>query len=404
MPEFRALSALSDADLRGKRVLVREDLNVPLAAPTATITDDTRIRAALPTLRYLRERGAKVIVASHLGRPKGADPALSLAPVARRLSELLGTEVQLASDSVGPQVKASVDQMADGQVLLLDNIRFHPQEEQNDPGFARELASLADLYVNDAFGTAHRAHASTEGVAHLLPSAAGFLMARELEVLGQILEHPSRPFWAIIGGAKISTKIGVVRHLGSKVDGLVIGGAMAFTFLRALGHPTGKSLVEEDQIPVAKEILADFEQRGIPLLLPKDVVVASGLQGEATATVGVDSVPADQIGVDVGPRTLEEIAGALASARTLLWNGPLGVFENPNFARGTLAVARILADRTRAGATTVVGGGDSVAALEQSGEAEHVTHVSTGGGASLEFLEGRTLPGVAALSPQQARR
>ncbi len=410
MASFRRLDSLADSDLRGKRVLVREDLNVPLAAPsgeggasTPLIGDDTRIRAALPTLRYLRDRGARVIIASHLGRPKGPDPRLSLAPVAARLSELLGVEARLAPDSVGPEVLELTGAMLDGSVVLLENIRFHLEEEKNDPAFARQLAELADLYVNDAFGTAHRAHASTEGVAHLLPAVAGFLMSRELEALGQILEQPRRPFWAIIGGAKVSTKIGVIRHLGAKVDGLVIGGAMAFTFLQAQGHATGKSLVEADQIPIAREILADFERRGVPLLLPRDSVVAPSLDAPAAGIVGLD-IPADQIGVDIGPESIEAIGHALGSAGAILWNGPMGVFERPDFAKGTLAVARILSERTREGATTVVGGGDSVAALEQSGEAEHVTHVSTGGGASLEFLEGRVLPGVAALSPQEARR
>ncbi len=410
MVSFRRLDSLTDSDLRGKRVLVREDLNVPLAVPaegvgagTPFITDDTRIRAALPTLRYLRDHGARVIVASHLGRPKGADPKLSLAPIAARLSELLGVAVRLAPDSVGPEVLGLASALSDGSVLLLENIRFHPEEEKNDPAFARQLAELADLYVNDAFGTAHRAHASTEGVAHCLPAVAGFLMSRELEALGQILEQPRRPFWAIIGGAKVSTKIGVIRHLGAKVDGLVIGGAMAFTFLKAQGHATGKSLVEADQIPVAREILADLERRGVPLLLPVDSVVAPSLDGPVAGVVGLD-IPDDLIGVDIGPASIEAIRQALASARAILWNGPMGVFEHPDFAKGTLAVARMLSEYTRAGATTAVGGGDSVAALEQSGEAEHVTHVSTGGGASLEFLEGRVLPGVAALSQQEARR
>ncbi|MBU6430187.1 MAG: phosphoglycerate kinase, partial [Cyanobacteria bacterium REEB65] len=268
MPAFRSLDSLGQTDLNGKRVLVREDFNVPLS-PAGAITDDTRIRAALPTLRYLCERGARVVVVSHLGRPKGPDAKLSLAPVAERLGELLGTTVPLAPDSVGPVASQAVDSLAPGKVLLLENIRFHPQEEQNDPSFVRQLAHLADLYVNDAFGTAHRAHASTEGVAHLLPAFAGLLLARELEVMGEILEHPERPFWAIIGGAKISTKIGVIQNLAAKVDGLIVGGAMAFTFLRAQGFETGKSLVEPDQVDLAKGILADFQQRGIPLLLPE---------------------------------------------------------------------------------------------------------------------------------------
>lgn len=400
--KFRTLDSLAPDELRGKRVLVREDLNVPLEGQT--ITDDTRIRAALPTLKALRDRGAKVVVVSHLGRPKGPDPRYSLAPVAARLSELLGTRVELAPGTVGPDVERLVSELPPGGVLLLENVRFHPEEEKNDPGFARQLAALADYYVNDAFGTAHRAHASTEGVAHLRPAIAGYLMARELDVLGRLLTNPERPFWAIIGGAKVSSKIGVLRHLLEKVDGLIIGGAMANTFFKAQGYEVGKSLVEDDWLQTAREILEEARKRGVKLLLPVDVAIGADPKSPRMGEVPVNAIPADAAALDIGAKTIAAIKEALSNARTVLWNGPMGVFESPQFAQGTLEVARILAELTDKGATTVVGGGDSVAALEQSGLANRITHVSTGGGASLEFLEGKTLPGVAALEAAAGAR
>ncbi len=400
--KFRTLDSLAPDELRGKRVLVREDLNVPLEGET--ITDDTRIRAALPTLRSLRDRGAKVAVVSHLGRPKGPDPKLSLAPVARRLSELLGTEVKLAPGTTGPDVEKAVAELQAGGVILLENVRFFPQEEKNDPEFARQLAALADYYVNDAFGTAHRAHASTEGVAHLRPAIAGYLMARELDVLGRLLANPERPFWAIIGGAKVSSKIGVLRHLLGKVDGLIVGGAMANTFFKAQGHEVGKSLVEDDWLQTAREVLDEAKKRGVKFVLPVDVATGSDPKSPKQGEVPISTIPADAAALDIGPRTVDDIRQALSGAKTILWNGPMGVFESPQFALGTVAVAKMLADLTDRGATTVVGGGDSVAALEQAGLAGRITHVSTGGGASLEFLEGQTLPGVAALETAAGAR
>lgn len=399
----KRISDLSDAELKGKRVLVRADFNVPLEG--TGITDDTRIRATLPTIRYLRERGARVILMSHLGRPGGVTPEFSLAPVARRLSELLGVQVALAPDCIGSETKRMGDALPEGGVLLLENVRFHPEEEKNDPAFARALAENGDLFVNDAFGTAHRAHASTAGLADYLPAVAGFLLAREIEVLGKALANPARPFVAIIGGSKVSSKIGVLRHLLDKVDGLVVGGAMAFTFLRAQGLATGRSLVEDDQMDVAREVMKaaqdEARTRGTRLLLPTDFAVAADPEApEVQAVVAANAIPADAMGLDVGPETLAAVRQLLSDARTVLWNGPMGVFENPAFANGTLAVARMLADRTASGATTIVGGGDSVAAVEQAGLADRMSHVSTGGGASLEFLEGRALPGVEALQDQ----
>ncbi|MEB3285358.1 MAG: phosphoglycerate kinase [Candidatus Sericytochromatia bacterium] len=393
----------TEGDLRGKRVLVREDLNVPMDGNR--ITDDTRIRAALPTLKSLKEKGARVIIVSHLGRPKGADEKLRLDPVAERLSELLGGPVLKANDTIGPDARSKVEASRAGDVILLENVRFSPEEEKNDPAFARALSELADYYVNDAFGTAHRAHASTAGVAAHLPAAAGYLMQKEIEVMGRALSAPKRPLVAIIGGSKVSTKIGVLDHLLNKVDVLVVGGAMAFTFLRAQGHQTGRSLVEDDQLGVASRVLELAQELKTTLVLPSDVVVAPSIDAsEAHGVVEITEIPSDQIGVDIGPRTRARVSEVLAKAGTIIWNGPMGVFENAAFAEGTREVARACAEATRRGGITIVGGGDSVAAVESLGLAEQMTHVSTGGGASLEFLEGKTLPGVAALRERGTRK
>jgi phosphoglycerate kinase len=383
---------IRDIDVRGKRVLVRVDFNVPLDA--GTVTDDTRIRAALPTIQYLLDRGAIVILASHLGRPKGAPmPEFVMDPVARHLAELLGRPVRKLDDSAGPQVEAAVGQARPGDVLVLENTRFHPGETKNDPDYARQLAALADLYVDDAFGSAHRAHASTEGVAHYLPAVAGFLMEKEIEFLGGALSAPRRPFIAILGGAKISDKIGVIHNLLGRVDALLIGGGMANTFLKAQGYDVGESLVEDGSLEMARELLA---QAGDRLVLPADAVVADRFDAEALfQVVPVGGVPSGWRILDVGPRTLDLFRGRLAGARTVIWNGPMGVFEFPKFAKGTEAVARMLA--ALPDAVTIVGGGDSVAAIQNAGLAGQMSHISTGGGASLEFLEGKTLPGVAAL-------
>ena len=387
-----------DLEPRGRRVLVRVDFNVPLKG--GEVSDDTRIVAALPTLRYLLEKRARLILMSHLGRPDGkAEPKYSLRPVAARLERLLRQPVGFAADCVGPDADAAASALGDGGVLLLENLRFHAEEEKNDPAFARRLASLGDCYVNDAFGTAHRAHASTEGVAHILkPAVAGFLMQRELDYLGRALARPERPFVAILGGAKISGKIDVIRSLLEKVDRLLIGGAMMFTFLRAQGRPTGRSLVEEDRIEMARAALARAAERGVALVLPVDCVASTAADGSAPSrTTAIEGLAAEEMGVDIGPRSVSAFAAALADARTVLWNGPMGIFEVPAFAAGTKAVATALAEAGGRGAVTIVGGGDSVAAIQEAGLAERITHVSTGGGASLEFLEGRTLPGVAAL-------
>lgn len=394
---------IRDIDLAGKRVLVRVDFNVPLDSQQH-ITDDTRIRAALPTIRYLLDQGAAVILMSHLGRPDGrVVDTLRLAPVAQRLGELLGRPVEMAAESVGPAVEAQARALQPGQVLLLENLRFHKEEEKNDPGFARQLAALGEVYVNDAFGTAHRAHASTEGVTRYLPGAAGFLMEKEINFLGSALEHPRRPFAAIIGGAKVSDKIAVLERLISMVDTLLIGGGMANTFLKAEGFEIGDSLFEASKLDVARDLIAKARQRGIQFLLPVDVVVADRFAADATyKVVSHDNVPESWRILDIGPKTIEAFREALADAQTIVWNGTLGVAEMPAFAKGTNALIEILAERTRAGATTIIGGGDSAAAVEEAGASEKMTHVSTGGGASLEFLEGRTLPGVAALQDKES--
>ena len=385
-----------DVDVRGKRVLERVDFNVPLDKATGAITDDARIRAALPTIRYLLEQNARLILCSHLGRPDGkVVEKLRLKPCAVRLSELLGQPVAMAPDCVGPQAEAAVAALEPGQVVLLENLRFHPEEEANDPAFAKALASLGDVYVNDAFGTAHRAHASTEGVAHYLPAVAGLLMEKEIDYLGRALEAPERPFVAIIGGSKVSDKIGVLENLLGKVDSLLIGGGMANTFLLAQGFGVGQSLVEADKLDLARDILAKAMAAKVRLLLPVDVVVADRFAADAAwRVVPVSEVPVDWRILDIGPQTIVRFREELASARTVVWNGPLGVFEFPAFAAGTMSIAKALAQIR---ATTIIGGGDSASAVGQAGVADRMSHISTGGGASLEFLEGKTLPGLAAL-------
>jgi phosphoglycerate kinase len=393
---------IRDIDVAGKRVLVRVDFNVPLDAEQH-ITDDTRIKAALPTIELLLDQGAAVILMSHLGRPKGGVvESMRLIPVAQRLSALLSRPVQIAPDCVGPEVEAMAKALQPGQVMLLENLRFHKEEEKNDPAFARQLASLGELYVNDAFGSAHRAHASTEGVTQYLPGVAGFLMEKEINFLGSALEHPRRPFAAIIGGAKVSDKIAVLERLISMVDMLLIGGGMANTFLKAEGYEIGDSLFEEGKVNVASELISKAHQRSLKLLLPTDVVIADRFAADAAhKVVANDQVSQGWRIMDIGPESIAAFRRALESAETIVWNGTLGVAEMPAFAVGTNAVIEILTERSRAGATTIIGGGDSAAAVEQAGAAEQMTHVSTGGGASLEFLEGRVLPGVAALQDKK---
>lgn len=387
---------IRDIDWAGKRALVRVDFNVPMA--NGEITDDTRIRAAVPTIRYLLNHGARVVLMSHLGRPKGErNPKYSLQPVASHLDEsLTGVKVRFVDDCVGQAAESAASQIQDGEVLVLENLRFHAEEEKNVASFAEALSKLGDVYVNDAFGTAHRAHASTAGVAAFLPAVAGFLMEKEIDIMGQALSAPERPFVAIIGGAKVSDKITVLENLLPKVDALLIGGGMANTFLAAQGYELGKSLVESDALEMARGLLKQARVAGIQFLLPTDVVVAEAFAADAKHVVAdVKDIPADGMALDIGPRTTEAYAAVVRTARTVIWNGPMGVFEMPAFAAGTVAVARAVANVS---GLTIVGGGDSVAAVEQSGLADRMTHVSTGGGASLEFLEGKSLPGVAALS------
>ncbi|HID11861.1 MAG TPA: phosphoglycerate kinase [Candidatus Latescibacteria bacterium] len=395
-----------DLELKGKRVLMRVDFNVPLE--DGKVRDDTRIRASLPTIRYVTEHGGKLILMSHLGRPKGkVVPELSLKPVAGRLSELLGRPVGMAPDCMGPEVEKMVGELKEGDVLLLENMRFHPEEEKNDPEFSRKLASLGDVYVNDAFGTAHRAHASTEGVTHYFSQcAAGFLMEKELEFLGMVLENPKRPFVAILGGAKVSDKIGVIRNLLGQVDALLIGGGMAYTFFKAKGWEVGKSLLEEDKVSLASELMEEAGRKGVRLVLPVDNVVTDFLDFEGrkygrTQVVPSDRIPSDWEGVDIGPETAREFREEVLGAKTVFWNGPMGVFEIDEFAKGTEEVAKALAEATEKGAVTVVGGGDSAAAVRKAGLEERVSHASTGGGASLEFVEGRELPGVKSLTDKE---
>ena len=395
----KTLANLSESDLSGKRVLVRADFNVPLD-DAGKITDDTRIRAALPTIQDLIGKGAKVILSSHFGRPKGqVKEDMRLTPVAKRLSEKLGKSVIKCDDCVGETAEAAVAKMMKGDVLLLENVRFYAEEEKNEPGFAQKLASLADVYVNDAFGTAHRAHASTAGVTEYIDTCvAGYLIEKELEFLQNAIENPQKPLAAIIGGSKVSSKIGVIDTLLEKVDKLFIGGGMIFTFYKAQGKSVGKSLVEEDKLELAKSLEAKAKEKGVELLLPTDVVVADNFAPDANSqTVSIDEIPDGWMGLDIGPDSVKTFQAALSDCKSVLWNGPMGVFEFDKFAVGTEAIANSLAELTAQGTTTIIGGGDSVAAVEKVGVAEKMSHISTGGGASLELLEGKTLPGIAAL-------
>ena len=391
--------SVEDINVTGKRVLVRCDFNVPME--DGRITDDNRIVGALPTIKYLLAHNARVILCSHMGRPKGEfNPKYTLAPVAKRLSELLGKDVTLAADVVGPDAQSKAAALKDGEVLLLENVRFHKAEEKNDPAFAKQLASLAEIYVNDAFGTAHRAHASTAGVADYLPAVCGYLIEKEISVMGGALNNPTRPFVAILGGAKVADKLKVIENLLTKVDTLIIGGGMAYTFLAAQGKGIGTSLYDAEKLDYCKDMLKKAEEKGVKLLLPVDTVVASAFPDPIDAPVETEivcssAIPADKMGLDIGPKTRELFAEAAKTAKTVIWNGPMGVFENDALAKGTIAVAAALAESD---ATTIVGGGDSAAAVEKLGFADKITHISTGGGASLEFLEGLELPGIACLN------
>ena len=392
-------ATIDDVDVAGRRVLLRVDFNVPLRS--GRVGDDRRIQEALPTITALSERGARTVIVTHLGRPRGhVDRSLSVVPLADRLSELLGMEVPVAGDVVGESAQATVDALHDGGVAMLENVRFEAGEESNDPALAGRLASFADVFVNDAFGTAHRAHASTEGIAHRLPAVAGYLMARELEVLGGVLESPRRPFVAVLGGAKISTKLGLLTSLLNRVDSIHMGGAMACTFFRAKGARTGRSMVEEDMVDAARDVLQSAAASSCTLSLPVDVVVAAEVaDGAPTAVVAWDAIPDDRTVVDIGPDTVAAIAASFADAGTVVWNGPLGIYEIEAFAHGTRDVARVLAE---SGGFSIVGGGDLDAAVEDAGVSDNIDFISTGGGATLEFLEGRALPGVAALRDREA--
>ena len=392
---------LTDIDVAGKRVIVRVDFNVPLDKKTGEITDDKRIQGALPTIKHLVENKAKVILVSHLGRPKGVEEKFSMKPAVERLSELLGQEVTLANDVVGEDAKAKVEALEDGQVVMLENVRFHKEETKNVPSFVKELAALADVYVNDAFGTAHRAHASTAGLANYLPAVSGFLIQKEIDVMGKALNNPARPFVAILGGAKVSDKIGVINNLINKVDTLIIGGGMAYTFNVAKGLTIGNSLLEEDKVELAKELMAKAEEKGVKLLLPVDNVVANAFAADAEHKVVEGNIEEGWMGMDIGPKTIELFTEAIKDAKTVVWNGPMGVFEFENFAQGTDKLAEAVADSD---AVSIIGGGDSAAAVEQLGYADRVTHISTGGGASLEFLEGKVLPGIDCLENKDSHR
>ena len=387
---------IEDIQVAGKKVLVRCDFNVPLDE-NKNITDETRINGALTTIKYLMGQGAKVILCSHMGRPKGEfNMKYSLAPVTKRLSEILGKEVKLAEDVIGDSAKALVADMKDGDVICLENVRFHKEEEKNDPEFSKALASLAEVYVNDAFGTAHRAHASTAGVADYLPAVCGYLIQKEIDIMGKALSNPERPFVAILGGAKVSDKIGVINNLIEKVDSLIIGGGMAYTFLKAQGYEIGKSICENDKLDLAKELLAKAEAKGVKMYLPVDTVVADGFSNDANfKTVDSKAIPADWEGLDIGANTIALFSDVVKNAKTVIWNGPMGVFEMSNFAKGTIAVAEAIA---ASDSISIIGGGDSAAAVEQFGFGDKVTHISTGGGASLEFLEGIVLPGIDCLN------
>ncbi|NLT16629.1 MAG: phosphoglycerate kinase [Clostridiales bacterium] len=391
---------VTDIDVASRRVLVRLELNVPLDE-NRNITDDKRIQTTLPTVRYLIEHRARVIICGHMGRPKGkADPAFSLAPVAKRFAELLpGVSVAFATDVIGENARAAIAAMQDGDVVILENVRFHKEETANDPAFARKLAALADIYVNDAFGSSHRAHASTEGVAHFLPAVAGFLVGKELDVMVGAISRPKRPFVAILGGAKVEDKIGVIVNLLNKVDTLIIGGGMAYTFAKAQGGSIGNSLLDESHVEAALDMLNQAKQKGVNFLLPVDAVAADAFSNDANRrTVDIMSIPDGWIGMDIGPKSIEIFKAAVADAQTVIWNGPMGVFEFKNFAEGTRAVAEALAG---SGAVTIIGGGDSASAVRQMGYADKMTHISTGGGATLELLEGRELPGLTALDDKQ---
>ena len=388
---------VKDVDVRSKRVLVRVDYNVPLDA-NGNVSDDKRITASLPTINYLLEQGARIILCSHLGRPKGeVKKEFSLAPVAKRLKELLpNVNIYFASDCIGEEAERKAAALKDGEILLLENLRFHKEEEKNDPEFAKKLASLAEIYVNDAFGTVHRAHASTAGVAAYLPAVAGFLIGKELSIMGGALESPERPFVAILGGAKVADKIGVITNLLNKCDTLLIGGGMAYTFFKAMGYEIGDSLLDAESIDLAKQLMETAKQKGVKLLLPVDTVVAKAFAADAEhMTVAANAIPAGWQGLDIGEKTRELFAAEIKNAKTVIWNGPMGVFEFPEFAKGTEAVAKACAE---CGGTTIIGGGDSASAVKKLGYADKMTHISTGGGASLEFLEGKVLPGVAALN------
>ena len=386
---------VKDIDVAGKKVLLRCDFNVPQDKATGAITDDKRIVAALPTIRYLLEQKAAVIACSHLGKPKGEwKESLSLAPVAQHLSQLLGREVLFAKDIIGPDAQAKAAALQPGQIMLLENLRFDKGEEKNDPAFAKALADLAQVYVSDAFGTVHRAHASTAGVAAYLPAVSGFLIGKELDIMGKALENPQRPFVAVLGGAKVSDKINVINNLLEKADAIIIGGGMSYTFAKAQGHTIGKSLLEEDKLDYAREMIAKAQAKGVKFLLPTDNLCAAEFSKDARPVLEGTDIPDALMGMDIGPRTIEAFSAAVKGAGTVVWNGPMGVFEFPAFAEGTKAMAKALAE---SGAITIVGGGDSAAAVEQLGFADRMTHISTGGGASLEFLEGKELPGVACL-------